>query len=256
MTPGSRLLLVDYSNLFYRGSNAHADLSWKGKYTGGIYGFVNGLAHLVRQTQATRVVVCIDMKPYARTLDYPQYKHNRTLNDDEERLAALSQNREVVDTFLELIRCPKIGAQGFEADDVMAVLAKRHEYDHAEVILASNDNDLYQLLGQTNLSVYRGGKLGYYDSRKFFYDNPTLTDCQQWSEVVALAGGHNATPGIKGVGVKTAIKIVTDPAARQKHEEVLKDFMEIIEELEEYLKQLRAEAKGVEERIAELRKEG
>jgi len=31
---------------------------------------------------------------------------------------------------------------------------------------------------------------------------------------------------------------------------------EIIEELEEYLKQLRAEAKGVEERIAELRKEG
>jgi hypothetical protein len=31
---------------------------------------------------------------------------------------------------------------------------------------------------------------------------------------------------------------------------------EIIAELEEYLKQLKAEAKGVEERIAELRKEG
>lgn len=212
----SRLLLVDYSNLFYRAGNVHRDLSWKGKFTGALYGFAVGLASLVDKTSATRVIVCKDEKPYARSEDYPKYKMNRPGNDDQERLEQLRMNQQAVDELLMILRCQAISRKGFEADDLMAVLAQRCEYDYDSIVIASNDSDLYQLLGQSNLSLYLGKK-GFYDSRRFFNDYPKMVRCDQWPEVAAIAGGHNNTPGIRGIGPKTAMAIVTDNAIKEKH---------------------------------------
>lgn len=219
---GKKLALVDYSNLFYRGANVHTELQHKGEFTGALYGFLKGLAGIIGQVSPSCVVVCKDSKPYARNDAFPAYKAGRA-EVDPDRFAQLTKNHGHVTEFLKLIGCRVSEAKGFEADDLMAILAARHNYAFDDIVLVSNDSDLFQLLDQKNLSVYLG-KGKYMDASKFFFDNPTLSSCASWVEVAALAGSHNGTPGIPRVGVKTAIKIVSDKAIRQKYESTLKEY--------------------------------
>lgn len=217
----SRLLLIDYQNLYYRSAFSHKGLSHKGKSTAGLFGFIQGLSNLVGKIQPTRVVVCKDVKPYQRQLDFAQYKAGRLQEEDPKRLEEIRQNTKAIDDYLRLIRCDLIAKKGFEADDTVALLSQRHQHDYDEIVISSNDSDLYQLLDQQNLSLYLDSKKGFYDRRKFFLDFPEFTSCAQWVETAAIHGGHNGAKGIHGIGIKTAVKIVTNRAARQQHEEVL-----------------------------------
>lgn len=203
------LLLVDFNNLFYRGSNVHSQLEHNGEFIGGLYGFVNQLASTASEVSADMIVICKDAPPYLRSVAFPSFKAGRSKVEPEWG-KQLQRNKVMCDRFLEFAGIPVLRTHGLEADDIMALLASNCT-EH-EMVIASNDSDLYQLL-QDGVSMYRGKDKGYFTLADFEekYGKGALGN---WVEVLALSGGHNGVPNVKfpgsvkGIGEKTALQIV------------------------------------------------
>lgn len=229
--PNSTLLLLDFSNLFYRGLYVHANLSHKGKPTGGLFGFVMQLATLMTEFRPTRILLCGDCPPYLRTLEYPEYKARRKKKDPE-AWAATQYNLKLCDTFFDLLGQPLQKIKGLEADDLIAMYAMEHERDFGKIIAVSSDTDLYQLMDQHNLYLYLGTAANrrMVDYKAFFEQYP-FKRASTWVKVVSYTGGHNGLPGVHGVGEVTAIKLLTSKETKwiekrreikKKHEKQLK----------------------------------
>lgn len=211
----SRLLLVDLSYQTYRAVASHPMLTSGQTFTGGLYGFLVTLAKQIRETAATRVVVCQDLKPYLRSQVYPKYKTLRREKADEDLLRAFQQSLKLVVEALGVIGVPVFGQQGFESDDCIAsfVLQLRHRYE--AIYAASNDSDLYQLLWVPNFKMLRKDDL--MDEAKLL-QTTGLTPAE-FTLAHTLMGTHNDIEGIPRVGEKTAIKAVKDPALLRKFTE-------------------------------------
>lgn len=221
------LLLVDFANLFYKGFHIHQQLSFSGRSTGGLYGFATQLANTILQVQPDRVVICCDCKPYLRSEDFPEYKTGRIKIEDRERASAVRDNRGMSFRFLDHLGLQPLRIRGLEADDVVAILCKKHQ--HEDVVIASNDSDLFQLLDQKNLRIYRGAKRGFYGSRDLFKEYPHLPNARSWAKVLAMSGGHNSLQGIRGVGPATAVKILTVPSMQRRFKDRLDENQELVD---------------------------
>jgi 5'-3' exonuclease len=115
--------------------------------------------------------------------------------------------KEVVESF----GVPNVGIVGFEADDCIGTLAKRHSQD-AQVYVLSGDHDLLQLVddritvvimkkGQGNYAVY---------TPEFLLEERQLTP-EQIICVKGLMGDTSDNyPGVRGIGEKTAHKLVQE----------------------------------------------
>lgn len=201
-----RLLLVDFNNLLYRSVFAHQGLSHGGKFTGGIYGFIDMVAAIVNRYICDRVVVCFDNKPYLRSNFYPDYKADRKQSSlDEDGLMQVAIARKQIMKFIERFELPRAEETGMEADDIIGEFCKFSEA-YTSIIIMSNDSDLYQLL---NGRVFLAKTGGLYGVKDFFKDWPDIVPAQ-WPRCVALKGSHNGVAGIKGVGDKTAHRVVAD----------------------------------------------
>lgn len=224
------LLLIDYNNLFYRGSNVHPDLEHNGQFTGGFYGFVQQLASTANETAAQMIVACKDTPPYFRTTDFPAFKKGRS-KVDPEWAAELQKNKVMCDKFLQAAGIPIAAEKGLEADDLMAILASNCA-DH-RVVIASNDSDMYQIL-QDGVCMYRGKDRGYY-TRKDFVEQYGEEVASNWVEVLALSGGHNGVPSIKfpgtvkGIGETTALQIVRGDMRKERVQSLYKHKRKRIE---------------------------
>lgn len=220
------LLAIDVSYQTYRAAAAHPMLSHEGAFTGGLYGFLTTLAKQIRETQATRVVACFDVKPYRRSLIYPQYKLLRKKNADEELLLAFQESLPMVTEVLSLIGVPLMKYEGFESDDCIGALVVHHRSRYATIYAASNDSDLYQLLRCPTFKVIRkdindvmtGEKLG--------------VTPEEHMMASALTGTHNDIEGIPNVGPVTALKALRDPALmrklRERWDEVIERNLKLI----------------------------
>jgi DNA polymerase-1 len=201
------LLLVDYSNLLYKSIHVHPGLSFAGKPTGGIYGFISQLTNLIDIEKPKKVIVCKDSKPYFRYIAFHDYKSDRK-EKDEEFSRTLSFSIEKIDRFLSLLGIPILDKQGYEADDLIALMIERFESRYDRIVIASSDTDLYQLFRyQKSTVVMAKGKNKYYD-RKSFQDDFGGISPKEWHKALALSGGHNGVPGFKGIGIKTALKLL------------------------------------------------
>src|SRR6059036_1891801 len=131
------LLLIDYSTLLFRSFHTlppsipmHA-----------VYGFLNMLARLVgdRSPQPLAIAVDEDWRPAFRVDALPTYKTHR-LGDEPDPVAPQEAlGREV----LAALGIAVVGAEGFEADDVIATLAVRAP---ERVQIVSGDRDLFALV--------------------------------------------------------------------------------------------------------------
>lgn len=200
------LLLMDFNNIFYRGSHVHRNLSHNGFSTGGMYGFVSQVTSTINDVKPLITLMCDDSKPYLRTKSFPRYKAKRNRDQTKEEASVISINTEACRTFLKHAGIPTVSRRGMEADDIFALIAKRYSRDY-KIVIASNDTDLYQLLDYCKL--YGGHKKGYYDKRNFFRDWPKMRKVKDWPKVSAIAGSHNGVPQlVYGIGPKTAVDLL------------------------------------------------
>ena len=203
------LLLFDLRNILFRGLHVFSDLEHNGNSTGPLYFLITKVVAECLSFETTDVVICDDTNPYFRKKLYPMYKGNREKDEEVHKIMMWTYPK--VNEFLNLVGIPLAKYKGFEADDLVAVLAANYKSKYDRIIIVSNDTDLFQVLDQDNLYLLRGtGKNRLLYSKKDFKDDyPQLETCKQWAEVSAIEGGHNGLPGIDSVGPKTAISWVS-----------------------------------------------
>ena len=172
------------------------------------YGFVDMLLKLLTVHRPEHLAVILDVsgdRGTFRSEIYPDYKANRD--------APPSELAPQVDRCLSLLGelgIPVYGSEGFEADDVIATIARRmrREHDDLEVRIVSKDKDLQQLLDDRvrMVDVHKDTSIGPDDLEA---DKGIRPD--QVVDMLALMGDTvDNVPGVAGIGPKTAAALIAE----------------------------------------------
>ncbi|GAB6943075.1 DNA polymerase I [Thermus brockianus] len=201
--PKGRVLLVDGHHLAYRNFFALKGLTTsRGEPVQGVYGFAKSLLKALKEDGDVVIVVFDAKAPSFRHEAYGAYKAGRapTPEDFPRQLALM---KELVD----LLGLERLEVPGFEADDVLAALAKKAEREGYEVRILTADRDLFQLLSDRIAVLHPEGHL---ITPGWLWERYGLRP-EQWVDFRALAGDPSDNiPGVKGIGEKTALKLLKE----------------------------------------------
>jgi 5'-3' exonuclease len=210
-----KLLLIDGHYYVYRSFFAIPNLSnSKGEPTNAIFGFAKTLRLMVKHLQPELGAVFWDEgMPEHRVKLQPAYKETRK----EMPKPMVPQLQFIQETLTSLLGFRKISLPNTEADDLMGCYAiaacKRPEM---EVVLATNDKDLYQLVGPC-VKVYSTAKADLASPKDAFALLGEEQVTAKWEvppnligDVLALTGDSvDNIPGI-GFGRKTAAALIRE----------------------------------------------
>ena len=195
------LLLVDGSSYLYRAYHALPDLrTTKGEPTGAVYGVLNMLRKLHKDTPADYSAVVFDAKGKTFRDDaYPEYKANREAMPDELAFQTASLHETI-----QAMGWPLLIVEGVEADDVIGTLTKEAERLGARVIISTGDKDMAQLVTSdvTLVNTMSNETLDEAGVEKKFGVQP-----DRFLDYLTLIGDSiDNIPGVEKVGPKTACK--------------------------------------------------
>jgi DNA polymerase-1 len=167
--PRPTLHLVDGSAQLHRAYFAIRGLATsRGMPTNAVYGFTTMLRKLLSDEKPERIGVCFDLKaPTFRHQEYAEYKANRRKMDDD-----LAVQIPYVRRVCEAFRLPVLELPGFEADDVIATLARQAVARGLRVVVVTGDKDLLQLVS-ADVQVLNPGREG---SGATLYDRATVEE--------------------------------------------------------------------------------
>jgi 5'-3' exonuclease len=197
-------LLIDYSSLLYRAYHSLPE-SLPAR---GVHGFLNMLARLVADHRPGELAICVDddWRPAFRTDALPSYKAHRVAEEGEEDPVAADEalGREVLDTLGFAV----VGAEGYEAEDVIATLAAAAD---GPVAVVSGDRDCFALVRDPDVVVLYPVKgvttLARVDEAEIArrYGIPG----RAYLDFALLRGDpSDGLPGVRGIGEKTAAELV------------------------------------------------
>ena len=206
-----RLLLIDGHSMAYRAFFALPAENFttaQGQHTNAIYGFATMLLSLLSSEKPTHVAVAFDVsRKTFRSEIFPDYKANRAKTPDEFR-SQMSYLHELVTAF----GITTFEVEGFEADDIIATIAKQAEREGAEVLICTGDRDSFQLVNAKTTVLYP--KRGVSDLSRM---TPAAVQekygmsPEQYPDFAALRGDPSDNlPSVPGVGEKTAAKWVVE----------------------------------------------
>ena len=203
-----KLLVLDGNSIINRAFYGIKLLSTKdGRFTNGIFGFMNILFSLRENYSPDAVAIAFDVKsPTFRHELYNEYKGNRKGMPDE-----LAQQMPVLKDLLKALGYNLIECAGWEADDIIGTLAKNCK-DTDMCYIATGDRDSLQLVNDNVhvlLSAPKAGKTEtiVYDCTKILEDKGI--EPLKLIEVKALMGDTSDNiPGVSGIGEKTATDLI------------------------------------------------
>ena len=208
----AKLLLIDAHALIYRAFYAFPDhlTDAEGKMVNAVYGFTRILLNVLRDFEPEYLAFDHKDKTF-RAKAYTDYKANRS-----EMPAELKPQIEIVKKVVDALNIPRFEISGFEADDLIGTLCQqirnpKPEIRNLQAIVVTGDKDLLQLVtDQVHVFIpSRSKKYGDIE-----YDSIKVKEIigiapAQVPEVKALMGdASDNIPGIKGVGKKTAAKLI------------------------------------------------
>jgi 5'-3' exonuclease len=207
------LMLVDAANLYFRAFYAIPEsiTGPDGKPVNAIRGFLDMAASLIERRRPARWVACLDLdwRPAFRVALVPSYKAHRMAKDGGEEIpAALVHQIPPLLQILTAFGLATAGAEGFEADDVIATLATR-DPDPVEVV--SGDRDLLALATERITVLYTGKGIAKLEAMgpgevEAKYGVPA----EHYADFAVLRGDpSDGLPGVPGVGEKTAAALVS-----------------------------------------------
>jgi len=207
----SRLLLLDGHSLAYRAFYALPVENFStttGQPTNAVFGFTSMLINVLRDEKPTHVVVAFDIsKATFRLQAFPEYKATRAKSPPE-----FAPQIDLIREVLQALHITVVGVEGYEADDVIATLARRARQELMSVDIVTGDRDSFQLVDESVTVLY---------PRKGVSDLARMTPAAveekygltpaQYPDFAALRGDPSDNlPGIPGVGEKTATKWITE----------------------------------------------
>lgn len=207
-----RLFLLDAMALVYRAYYAlirSPRVTSFGKNTNAQFGFTNYLVDLLKKENPTHIAVVWDTKaPTERHESFEDYKANRE-SAPEDFNEAIPDIKTIVEGF----NIPSIEVDGYEADDIIGTLAWKASDLGYTVYMVTPDKDYGQLVRE-NVLIYKPGYRGN------SFEIIGISDvCKRWDiehvhqviDVLAMMGDAvDNIPGIKGVGEKTAAKLLKE----------------------------------------------
>ena len=211
-----KLLLIDGHYYVYRSFFAIPNLSnSKGEPTNAIFGFTKTLRLMLKHLQPDLGAVFWDEgMPERRVKLQPAYKETRK----EMPLPMVPQLEFIQDRLTALLGFKNISLPNTEADDLMGCYAMAAcSRKGMEVVLATNDKDLYQLIGPC-VKVYTTAKADLASPRDPFALLGKMEATAKWGvppkmigDVLALTGDSvDNIPGVAGLGRKTASALITE----------------------------------------------
>jgi len=200
-----RLLLVDGHYYAFRSFYAIQSLkNPRGEPTNAIFGMVKTLKKMQEDLKPDFVAVIFDCGlPQARLAIQPEYKSNRS-----ETPADLEQQMPRLQEVVDALGFPRLVFEGEEADDLIATYACEAMKQGWEVILATNDKDLMQLVGDL-CRVYQTDKGTFKLLSAADIETKWGVPPAQLGAVLALTGDSvDNIPGVPGIGPKTAAQLI------------------------------------------------
>jgi len=201
------IYVVDGSSYLYRAYfSTHREFtSSTGLPTRAIYVITNMMLKILREKDPKYILVAWDAKgPTFRHELYDSYKANRPSMPDD-----LSVQVPYVRKVIDALGIPQIEITGFEADDIMAAVAKKlGEQQGHRVVLVTGDKDMRQLVSE-NVVLWDPMKDVVTDLAAFREEYGI--EPRQYADVQALSGDPSDNiPGVPGIGPKTALKLVRE----------------------------------------------
>ena len=204
-----RLLVIDGNSIANRAFFGIKLLTTKdGRYTNAIFGFLNIMLSLLKESQPDEVAVAFDLKaPTFRHKMYEGYKATRHGMPDE-----LAQQMPVLKEILTDLGYRIVTAEGWEADDILGTLAAACAARQDDCFLATGDRDSLQLVSDTTTVLLATTALGR--SKTVTMDVDAIREKygiepKQLIEVKSLMGdASDNIPGVRGIGENTALSLV------------------------------------------------
>ncbi|MDQ2973360.1 MAG: DNA polymerase I [bacterium] len=208
-TARKKLAIIDGKSVFYRGYYAMPNLSTAdGTPTGGVYGFSAMALELIKRLKPDYVCVAWD-KPKTnirkRLEIYPGYKAGRKPAPPDFYIQI-----PILHEVLRAFNWPLYELDDYEADDIMASMAKKADAAGLETMLISSDLDMLQAVGKhTHMYAL---KKGFSNIERFdvgAFEAKYGINVEQFLDLKSLKGdGSDNIPGVPGVGEKTALDLL------------------------------------------------
>ncbi|MGH8861460.1 MAG: 5'-3' exonuclease [Jatrophihabitantaceae bacterium] len=206
------LMLVDAANLYFRAYYALPEsiTAPDGRPINAVRGYLDMTAALIDKRRPSRHVACLDLdwRPAFRVAAVPSYKGHRVAKGGGEDVpATLAPQVPLLLEVLAAMGLATAGAEGFEADDVIATIAAR---DADEVEVVSGDRDLLAVATDRVTVLYTGKGIAKMQAMgprevRATYGVPA----EHYADFAILRGDpSDGLPGVPGVGEKTAAALV------------------------------------------------
>ncbi len=219
----TRLMLLDSASMYFRSFYGVPD-RWRGRDgtpTNAVRGFVDTIARVITQFEPDSMVACWDddWRPAFRVALVPSYKAHRVASGSDDATAQETEEEEIPDALqvqepimaavLAAVGIARVGAAGFEADDVISHYARHHE---GPVDVVSGDRDLFQLVDDRRqvrvIYTAKGMNNLQYATDDWLQDTYGVPG-SLYADMSLLRGDtSDGLPGVPGVGEKTAASLV------------------------------------------------
>ncbi len=206
-----KILLVDGNNLLFRSYyatayNGNFMRNSKGFPTNAIFGFVNMINKIITEENPTYIMVAFDKGKTFRHDKYPTYKEGRIETPDE-----LVKQFPIAKDILGKMGIKYYEIDNYEADDIIGTFARYCNEDPNFIgTIISSDQDLLQLISDDiDIKLLKSKDYIRYNKETFRADYGI--EPINIIDLKALEGDSSDNiPGVKGIGEKTALKMLQD----------------------------------------------
>ena len=216
-------MLLDSASLWYRAYYGMPDtlVNSEGAPVHAIRGFLDMSARLISQYKPNRLVACLDgdWRPSWRVDLFPEYKANRVdvEGDEEAEPETLTPQIPILLDVLEALGIPLIGADDYEADDVIATYSVQ---EPGPTLIVTGDRDLFQLVDDKRKVkvVYLARGIANHDLvDKNWISTKYEIPGERYALFAMIRGdASDGLPGIKGIGEKGAGLIANSFSSMQE----------------------------------------
>lgn len=204
------LVLIDgnywlFSSYFATAAMGNMMVNKDGIPTNAVFGFASRLESVIRK-KPTAIMVAFDAKGKTFRSDMLEdYKATRKETPEE-----LKCQFAMVREFLDAQQIPYFELEGYEGDDIIGTVASKAAKDGYQVNIMTGDKDMMQLVSE-HIHVYKRNTRTKSDdiiTPDTFYEKYELKPDQMRDLLGLMGDSSDNIPGIKGVGEKTAIKLL------------------------------------------------
>ena len=204
-----KLLCLDSNSILNRAFYGVKLLTTRdGTYTNAIFGFMNIFSKLLHEVEPDAVMLAFDLKEKTfRHKMYDDYKAQRKGMPEE-----LAQQLPLVKELLTLLGYRIVTKEGYEADDILGTFARLCQEQGHQCYIATGDRDSLQLVSDSTTVLLATTKMGKPDTIHFDVERfreEYGTEPKGLIDIKALMGDSSDNiPGVKGIGDKTAKKLI------------------------------------------------